>query len=44
MTIQDFPTTLTIVDLLPGPGEWTEADYYFISERGRLVELVDGNL
>ena len=31
-------------DLLPAPGEWTEADYYPFSERGRLVELSDGNL
>jgi Uma2 family endonuclease len=33
-----------IIDLLPAPGEWTEADYYPFSERGRLVELSDGNL
>ena len=32
------------MDLLPAPGEWTEADYYPFSERGRLVELSDGNL
>jgi Uma2 family endonuclease len=32
------------IDLLPAPGEWTEADYYPFSERGRLVELSDGNL
>ena len=33
-----------LIDLLPLPGEWTEADYYPFSERGRLVELSDGNL
>ena len=33
-----------LIDLLPGPGEWTEADYYPFSERGRPVELSDGNL
>jgi len=32
------------LDLLPAPGEWTEADYFPFSERGRLVELSDGNL
>jgi Uma2 family endonuclease len=32
------------IDLLPAPGEWTEADYFPFSERGRLVELSDGNL
>ena len=29
---------------MPSPGEWTEADYFPFSERGRLVELSDGNL
>ena len=39
------PTYLPeLIDLLPAPGEWTEADYYPFSERGRLVELSDGNL
>jgi Uma2 family endonuclease len=33
-----------LMDLLPSSGEWTEADYYPFSERGRLVELSDGNL
>jgi len=32
------------IDLLPAPGEWTEADYFPFSERGRLVEPSDGNL
>ena len=33
-----------LAELLPGPGEWNEASYHFISERGRLVELSDGNI
>ena len=33
-----------IAELLPGPGEWTEADYYPLSDRGRLVELCDGDI
>jgi Uma2 family endonuclease len=44
MTIHEPTITPTIVDLLPAPGEWTEAFYYIVSERGRLVELSDGNL
>ena len=35
-------TSSGLKDLLPGPGEWTEADYFPLSERGRLVELSDG--
>ncbi len=42
MTAPAYPPEL--IDLLPAPGEWTEADYYPFSERGRLVELSDGNL
>ncbi len=34
----------TIAELLPGPGEWTEHDYYPLSDRGRLVELSDGDI
>ncbi|HEY3739044.1 MAG TPA: Uma2 family endonuclease [Bryobacteraceae bacterium] len=33
-----------LLELLPGPGEWTESDYFPLSERGRLVELSDGNI
>jgi Uma2 family endonuclease len=33
-----------VLELLPAPGEWTEEDYYPLSERGRLVELSDGNI
>ena len=32
------------LDLLPAPGEWQELDYFPLSERGRLVELSDGNI
>ena len=33
-----------LLEVLPGAGEWTEADYYPLSERGRLVELSDSNI
>jgi Uma2 family endonuclease len=33
-----------LLDLLPAAGEWTEADYFPLSERGRLVELSDGEI
>ena len=32
------------MEILPARGEWTEADYYPLSERGRLVELSDRNV
>lgn len=32
------------MELLPAPGEWQESDYFLFSERGRLVELSDGNI
>jgi len=44
MTVQDFPITRTVLDLLPADGEWTEAEYYFFSERGGIVELSNGRL
>ncbi|MBI3244745.1 MAG: Uma2 family endonuclease [Chloroflexi bacterium] len=44
MTIQEPTIVPTILDILPAPGEWTEAFYYIVSERGRLVELSSGNL
>jgi Uma2 family endonuclease len=31
-------------ELFPSPGDWSEADYWAVAERGRLVELSDGNL
>ena len=30
------------MDSFPASGDWTEADYFPLSERGRLVELSDG--
>jgi Uma2 family endonuclease len=33
-----------LLELLPAAGEWTEADYFPLSERGRLVELSDGEI
>jgi Uma2 family endonuclease len=44
MTVQDFPITRTVLDLLPADGEWTEVEYHFFSERGGIVELSDGHL
>ena len=44
MTAPDFPIARTVVDLLPADGEWTEAAYYFFSERGGIVELSNGRL
>jgi Uma2 family endonuclease len=32
------------VELFPRPGEWTEAEYFPLSDRGRIVELSNGNL
>lgn len=36
--------TSPLTQLFPGPGEWTEDDYYPLTDRGRLVELSDGNI
>jgi Uma2 family endonuclease len=36
--------TLVLSELFPAPGEWTEADYFPLSERGRLVELSNGQV
>ena len=33
-----------ILQLLPSPGEWTEAAYFPLSDQGRLVELSEGNI
>lgn len=32
------------MELFPRPGEWTETDYFPLSEQGRIVELSDGNV
>ncbi len=34
----------TWIDLFPVPGHWTEADYYPLSDMGRIVELSNGNV
>ena len=36
--------TSVLLELFPAPGEWTEVDYFPLSERGRLVELSDGQV
>jgi len=33
-----------ILELFPRSGEWTEADYFPLSDRGCLIELSDGEL
>ena len=33
-----------LLELFPAPGEWTEADYFPLTDRGRLVELSNGNI
>ena len=33
-----------ILQLLPSPGDWTEAAYFPLSDQGRLVELSEGNI
>ena len=33
-----------ILELFPSPGEWTEADYFPLSDRGRMVELSNGDV
>ena len=38
------PTTHPLLDLFPADGEWTETEYYFVSERGKFVELSNGKL
>lgn len=37
-------TSSALMELFPARGEWTEADYFPLSERGRLVELSDGEV
>ncbi|MBI5830145.1 MAG: Uma2 family endonuclease, partial [Chloroflexi bacterium] len=44
MATREPPIIRTLVDFFPAAGEWTEADYYPISERGGIVELSNGNL
>lgn len=44
MATREPPIIRTLADFFPAAGEWTEADYYPISERGGIVELSNGNL
>lgn len=44
MTTLELPPTHEVVDLFPRQGEWTEADYWPLSERNRIIELSDGKL
>lgn len=37
-------SSAAILELFPGPGQWTEEDYLELSDRGRLVELSDGDV
>lgn len=37
-------TVAPVLELLPGPGEWTEEDYYRVADCSRLVELSDGDV
>lgn len=37
-------TIPALAELFPATGEWTESDYFPLSERGRLVELSGGNI
>ena len=43
-TLLPVASSTAILELFSGPGEWTEEDYYFLDGRGRLVELVDGDI
>ena len=44
MAVTSSVASSGLLDVLPAAGEWTEADYYPLSERGRLVDLSDGNV
>ncbi|MEK7441342.1 MAG: Uma2 family endonuclease [Chloroflexota bacterium] len=44
MATREPPTTHPLLDLFPADGEWTETEYYFVSERGKFVELSNGKL
>jgi Uma2 family endonuclease len=44
MATREPPTTHPLLDLFPSDGEWTETEYYFVSERGKFVELSNGKL
>jgi len=42
--LQLMGSSAAILELFPAPGEWTEEEYLELSDRGRLVELSDGNV
>jgi len=42
--LQSMGSSAAILELFPAPGEWTEEEYLELSDRGRLVELSDGNV
>jgi len=42
--LQSMGSSAAILELFPAPGEWTEDDYFEVSDRGRLVEFSDGNI
>jgi len=44
MTIQTPPQILTLVDIFPAPGDWTESEYLQLSDRNLIVELSEGHL
>jgi Uma2 family endonuclease len=43
-TIPQRPLTRVIAEFFPRQGDWTEADYWPLSQRNRIVELSDGKL
>lgn len=42
--LQSMGSPAPILELFPAAGEWTEDDYFEVSDRGRLVEFSDGNI
>ncbi len=43
-TITERALTTAVAELFPSPGQWTEADYWPLAERNRIVELSNGNV
>ncbi len=39
-----LPLTYDVAYLFPHQGEWTEADYWALPERQRIIELAEGRL
>ncbi len=44
VTMPQRPLTRVIAEFFPRQGDWTEEDYWPISQRNRIVELSDGKL